>query len=150
MRLSKALKEKNKLTSEIAKLSGLIRSKNSYRVSDESEILSNFNTFDLLNKYRELVSDLVELKKIIAKYNEQIQDKIFLMSELKSEIQMLRGVSLEKGLVSLGYQGNMIEKSVQMTEPYVLEQIKLLEDKIEVLQEEIDLYNYSTEIPWEK
>jgi hypothetical protein len=149
MKLYKALKLKKKLVGEITKLKNQIDNKNSYVVGSLNS--EKFNVNDLYNELLTKVEDLVGLKFAINEANRDIQSKIYVISEYKALLTFLNNVPVVEGIRAMGY-GEKIQQEyrVQIDEQKRDEFMNQFQLKIDALQEEIDIYNYTTEIPWDK
>ncbi len=149
MKLQKALKVKKSLVGEIATLQRLIQQKNSF--IDGTVNIDFFNVPKLYEQLEDKISQLVSLKMIINTANEQIQSKIYMISEYKSLISFWNGLSTVSGVqYQNGYAAANIERIyvAQFDELYKIEKIKDLQEKIDKLQEDIDSYNHNIDIPW--
>lgn len=143
MRLAKALKLKKSLVGEIAALKTQIQNKNSFLVgSNVVEKFDNYKTLDLLNKK---VDELITLKLRINEANIGIQEKIFTLSELKSQIQFWRGLNVREG-VQESYGTTDRTYLAQIDEVKRDEMVKNIQINIDNIQEEIDVYNYTMSI----
>ncbi|MFW5847671.1 MAG: hypothetical protein ACOCVF_02015 [bacterium] len=145
MILQRALKEKNRLVSRINKLKTKIQRKNSYREGDPTP--DQFKVHDLMRELFENLEKLNTLKFVINEANREIQPYIYQISEYKSLIQFLQNISVQEGVVD-NYNGNSVVYKTQMNELEINEMVENFENKIDLLQEEIDRYNYTTDIPW--
>lgn len=149
MRLQKALKLKKVIAGEIATLKHQIQQKNSYVVGS-----ANAEKFDMNALYVQLLEKtqtLINLKFAINEANKGIQSLIYALSEYKSLIQFWQGVSVTEGTLNQGYGQNLmaVEYVVTFDE---LEKNKIIAEfqaKVISLQDDIDTYNYTVEIPWE-
>ena len=146
MLLQKALKEKKKLINKINKTKTLIRDKNSYR--EGTNVPENFNVKKLMDSLNGDLSDLITLKMMINQANIEIQPYIYQLSEYKDYIKFLRDIKTQEGDFS-DFNNHFFTQKTQISELEILELIDEYERKIELLQEEIDKYNYRTEIPWD-
>ena len=142
MKVYKALKVKKNLISAISQLTDLIQSNNSIQTENEFE----FDINELFEKRQEKVAELINLKKQFSITARPIQEKIFKLSELKQELQMLKGISTEQGVTSRRYSDTMVTKKVQITKVELVKMIESLVGKIDNIQSEIDEFNYSTEL----
>jgi len=149
MKLHKALKLRKNLVGEIAKLKKQIQEKNSYLEGDiNAEMFSTMKAVDLLT---EKVNQLIGLKFAINEANQEIQSKIYLLSEHKALIAFWNTVPTDNGSKLVGYsQDNVKTYKVHITEGEVEERVTEFQKKVDALQEEIDVYNYTTDIPWEE
>jgi hypothetical protein len=149
MRLHKALKLRKKLVGEISDLKTQIQTKNSYLEGSLNPEKYNVEKLyaDLLAK----VNELVALKFVINEANREIQSKIYTLSEHKALIVFWNSVSVVEGSQIVGYSNSTItEYKVQVDEEKRTKLVKEFQEKVDALQEEIDVYNYTTEIPWDK
>src|SRR3989304_7125363 len=96
MKLYKALKLKKKLIGEISALRSKIQEKNSYAVGSLNP--DNYNVPNLYRDLNEKINSLVDLKVAINSANIGIRDKIFVLSELKALISMLKVLPTTEGI----------------------------------------------------
>ena len=146
MKLYKALKLKKNLIGEITKLKQQIKEKNSYLEGSK-----NGEKFDVKLKYEELLSkidELTGLKFIINEANREIQAKIFVLSEYKALIAFWNEVSVVEGTQVAGYSDKVQNYVVQVDETKRNELVKEFQKRVDAIQEELDGYNFNTEIPW--
>ena len=149
MRLQKALKLRKKLVGEIAHLKIQIMSKNSYQDGSTQ----NYDVKKLYETLQEKINELVGLKFAINEANLEIQSKIYILAEYKGLISFWQSVDVTEGehLTGgrFGSDGVKIKHFVTFSETDRDEKIKLFQEKVEAIQEEIDMYNFTTEIPWD-
>lgn len=145
MKLQKALKEKKRLAAEIAELKTTINSKNSY--TDES-VKDKFNINTLYKELIGKVESLINLKLMINEANKEIQGSIYKLSEYKSLISFLSGLNVYEGTKREGFTDNFVIYYTQIDEIERNEMKKELQKKADLIQDEIDTYNYTTDIPW--
>lgn len=146
MKLYKALKLRKKLVGEIVKLKEQIKTKNSYLQGSVSA-----GKFDIAKVYAELqakINELVGLKYVINEANRPIQEQIYRLSELKALLVFWNEVSVAEGLQSIGYSDTIKDYRVHIDENERNTKVAEFQKKIDVIQEEIDNYNYTTDIPW--
>jgi len=146
MKLYKALKLRKSLAGEIAKLKQQIRDKNSYL-----EGSLNAEKYDVKKLYDELlmkIDNLTALKYAINEANREIQSNIYVLSEYKALIAFWNEVSVSEGTQTVGYEGAVRNYKVQVDEEQRNNIIKDFQKRVDALQEEIDTYNYTTDIPW--
>jgi hypothetical protein len=149
MRLHKALKLRKKLVGEITDLKNQIQSKNSFL--DGSLNPEKYNVEKLYTDLLAKINELVALKFVINEANREIQSKIYTLSEYKALIAFWNSVSVVEGSQIVGYSNSTItEYKVQVDEEKRTKLVKEFQEKVDALQEEIDVYNYTTEIPWDK
>lgn len=153
MRLQKALKHKKKLTGEIGHLKTQILSKNSYM--EGALNAEKYNVPKLFVALQEKINELVGLKFAINQANLEIQSKIYLLSEHKGMVEFWRMMNVTEGEHPVsgryGEASSVFKQYVaQISEEQRDEYIKNYEAKIEAIQEEIDTYNFTTDIPWDE
>ena len=89
-----------------------------------------------------LEEGLIEIKTKIHKANVEVYDKIFRLSELKSLAKRFTQINCDEGKVSDRYGRQ--EPSIKTAEISVVERdvrVKMIEEEIESLQEELDTHN---------
>jgi len=146
MKLYKALKERKNLIGEIAKLKHQIKEKNSYLEGSK-----NGENFDAYKAYEELLSkvdELTGLKFVINEANREIQAKIYALGECKALIAFWNEVSVVDGTQMVGYGDKVQNYNVKFTENQRDVKVKAFQIKVDALQDEIDEYNFNTDIPW--
>ena len=146
MKLYKALKLRKNLVGEISKLKQQIKEKNSYLEGSK-----NGEKFDVSKAYKELLSkidELTGLKYVINEANREIQARIYVLSEYKALIAFLNEVSVVEGTQVTGYSDKIQNYVVQIDEAKRNELVKEFQKSVDALQEELDGYNFTTEIPW--
>ncbi|MFA5366608.1 MAG: hypothetical protein WC333_01885 [Dehalococcoidia bacterium] len=149
MKLYKALKLKKSLVGEIAKLKQQIAGKNSYMVGSK-----NAESTDVLGLFEDLqakIDKLVGLKFTINEANKEIQSKIYVIGEYKALIAFLNGLDVTEGSKAFGYSDTVVrEYKVHMDETKRDDLVHDFQKRIDAIQEEIDVYNYTTDIPWDE
>jgi hypothetical protein len=149
MKLYKALKIKKRLAGEISTIKNQIKDKNSYLVGSLNSERFNINT--LFEKLQKKIDKLINLKFAINQANVEIQAKIYILGENKALISFLNEIDVTEGNKIVGYaDSNIIEYKVQMSENKRDEHIKEFQKKVDAIQEEIDVYNFTTDIPWDE
>jgi hypothetical protein len=161
MKLSKALKLKNRLAGEIAKLKTAIQMHNSEKEGTESE----FDVEALMSKLNLRIMDLVDVKAAIAVANanaglaglmaskEMCENsnhrRIFHLAELKGMIEFLKSVSTKFGTFNEGFavSGAPYEVTYEVTyrEKDISDIVDETQRLIDVIQDEIDTFNASAE-----
>lgn len=146
MKLYKALKLRKILIGEITNLKQQIKSKNSYIEGSKNGEKFNINIAyeELLSKIQELTS----LKFVINEANREIQAKIYLLSEYKALITFWNEVSVVEGTQTFGYGEKIQNYIVKFDEVKRDNMVKEFQHKVDAIQEELDEYNFNTEIPW--
>lgn len=147
MKLSRALKEKKRLGAEIAQLKNIIAHKNSF--IEGANVDKKFNVPEIYNELMEKVQELVNLKIAINEGNKEIQASIYMLGEYKSMIAFIDIINVTEGPQPAGYgQTEGITYEVQIDEIERNDMRKGFQNKADRLQDEIDTYNYTTDIPW--
>jgi hypothetical protein len=149
MKLHKALKLRKKLTGEISRLKAQIQTKNSYIVGSLNA--EKYNVPQLYAELLKKIDELVGLKFAINEANREIQSKIYVLSENKALIAFWNETSVQEGTQLIGYSDKQTQEyKVQIDEEKRNEMIKEFQTKVDSLQEEIDTFNYTTDIPWDE
>ena len=144
MNVAQALKRKARLLKEINDKWNIIRNHNSI-------ISGNRRKYDIkseLGSVEILIQELVELKTKIHLANAPVYDKIFLLSELKTQLRNLEGMNTAEGTVDTGRYGTPSTTfyEVEIDEIYKNGLINQLTTKIDKLQDELDYHNATTGI----
>jgi len=158
MKISKALKLKNRLAGEIGRLKTLIQTSNVVKngVEREHDVVKNI---DDLNK---TVASLIDVKTAIAlgntgrmattqAINDNNHKSIFAMAELKGLIEFYKSIPTTHGKVTEGsfMRGDPIEATYDaaIRAKEVEKRVKELQSRIDDLQDSVDAYNASTDLP---
>jgi hypothetical protein len=142
MKLSSALKQKNRLKKEISDLRKKIEKNNSVVKGN----IVSYNVVELLGELNQKTEELVSLKTSITEANYPVQQKIYRMAELKGLIQFYKSVPVTDGKKQPEYHEAVVEYSAQLKDKSFDDLIKKAETEIEVIQEELDTFNYATEL----
>jgi hypothetical protein len=95
------------------------------------------------------INELVGLKYVINEANRPIQEQIYRLSELKALLVFWNGVNVQEGEHMVGYsEAKTIKYVSQVDEIKRNQMVEEFQKKVDVIQEEIDTYNYTTDIPW--
>ena len=95
------------------------------------------------------INDLIGLKYAINEANREIQASIYTISEYKALIAFWNEVPVKEGKQMVGYSDiTTIEYHVQIDEATRNQMVEEFQTKVDALQEEIDTFNYTTDIPW--
>jgi len=147
MKLFQALKQKNRLVSEIKELSALLISHNRTSVVAKT---SEVNIDDTIEKLNAKIWELIELKHAINIANQPIQKDIYILSEHKAFLKALKLVPTATVDVSDGRWGaskaDTSEYNVQMTYDQKQALIEVTVASIGTLQDRLDEFNFTTEI----
>jgi len=154
MKLTKALKFKNRLVGEINKLEEVLQRENSRRNDNPSKV-------DCKEVYTQIVSkvnDLINLKSAICAANAGaavgggIYGKIEETKELKSFINFLNGLPKREGEELTLIGANREKLSYQWTaflnQEKVDVEVLVTQEKINKLQDEVDEYNAVTDVKY--
>lgn len=143
MNIKQALKQKNKLIKEITEKAKLMQEYNSIELGNE-------RPYSVNSLYDEVINASLVLSKLKAKIhraNGPVLEDIFLMAELKSTIQALKKVDCTSGKSNRDrYSSTEIILMVEMSIVEKNNKIKELEEKIEEIQDRLDVFNANTEI----
>ena len=143
MNIKHALKQKNKLIKEITEKTKLMQEYNSIELGNE-------RPYSVNSLYYEVIDASLELSKLKAKIhraNGPVLEDIFLMAEMKSTIQALKKVDCTSGKSNRDrYSSTEIILMVEMSIVEKNNKIKELEEKIEEIQDRLDIFNANTEI----
>ena len=144
MTIKQALKQKNKLIKQIGENTKLMQEYNSIEVGNERP----YSSIILLAQITEGTKELANLKTKIHIANTPVLEDIFLMSELKSIAQSLKKMDCTEG--KSNRDRYRMESELVLTSEFSLvvrnNMIKNLEERIEHLQDEMDVFNSNTEI----
>ena len=128
-------------------------------ISDNTKLLQQYNTVEvgnprpyspvkLMGEISKSTYELIDLKSKIHRANAPMFEKIFEMSELKSNIKALQKLDCTEGKSNRD-RYRMESELVLTSEVSLVERneiIKGMEDRIEELQDEMDVFNSNTEI----
>jgi uncharacterized small protein (DUF1192 family) len=142
MNVKQALKQKNKLVTEMKVAYGILQKYNSIEEGNPRR----YSMTNTLEKIKTLQAELVELKTKIHKANQPVFDKIFALAELKGMIKELKKVSTEEGKVNERYGSVISVKEVELNVTDIDSAVSILETQIEGLQNELDVHNATTQI----
>lgn len=149
MKLHKALKLRKKLVGEIAALKTQIKTKNSYiegAVNPEK-----YSVAVMYDELRKKTNELINLKYVINEANREIQASLYKLAELKGFITFWNEVSVQEGTQIVGYSADKTQNyKVQFDENKRNEIVKEFQKQVDALQEEIDVYNYTTDVQWDE
>lgn len=144
MKLSKALKEKNRLVGEINRIKQLISRENSRDVKSSSKVDVDKLWLDL----NLTTNKLVTIKAAIFKANVGIYANIVSMGELKDRIYWMASVNTNNEKSERPYGEHILttEYKACKTQEDIDNMTKAMQDEIARLQDEIDEYNATTMI----
>jgi hypothetical protein len=140
MTIAQALKLKNKTTAKLSKLWQRFHESNSYEVGHDPTYFAS----DLWEEINQVTSELILLKAKIHEASAPVRADIFHMSELKTTVQRLRGLSTNKGTVTRF--DTVTTYSCVYDGLWKDTQLETIENKIEELQEKLDTFNHTVTI----
>jgi len=144
MNIKQALKLKNKLIKSIGDNTKLLQQYNTVEVGNPRP----YSPVKLIGDISKSTYELVELKSKIHRANVPMFKKIFEMSELKSNIKSLQKLDCTEG--KSNRDRYRMESELVLTSEISLvqrnEMIKEMENRIEELQDEMDVFSSNTEI----
>jgi hypothetical protein len=144
MTIKQALKLKNKLIKNIGENTQLMQRYNSVEVGNERPYSSQM----LYKQIETDTKELASLKSRIHISNVPVMEDIFWMSEMKSIITNLKKMECVEG--KSNRDRFRMESELVMTSEISLvsrnQEIKMLEGKIEEIQDKLDVFNATTEI----
>ena len=142
MNVKQALKQKNKLVTDLKAQYEILKKYNSIEEGNPRR----YSMMNTLEKIKTLQGELVDLKTKIHKANQPVYDKIFALAELKGMIKELKKVSTEEGKVNERYGSVVSVKEVELNVTDIDSAVSILESQIEQLQNELDVHNATTQI----
>jgi hypothetical protein len=145
MKLSQALKHKNRLAGEIVAQQRILSRENSRRNDNPSKV----NVEAVFTKIIDLSTQLGSLKAAIAVANVPIYPKIERMAELKARITFIKGLNKREGIEIEPIGANQTKEftwKAFITEEQADKEIAALQSEIDKLQDEVDAFNATTSI----
>jgi hypothetical protein len=145
MKLSKALKLKNKKISEYNTLISKMPLYNSYDVDCKKV----YNSKKLYSETLDKMQDLIKFKAAIHSTSDPIRTDIFRLGELKNLINYVNRLDTREGIVKeSNYRGepSVITLWVDFTELEKVALIQSIQEEIEEIQDKIDTFNAVTEL----
>jgi predicted nucleic acid-binding Zn-ribbon protein len=142
MNVKQALKQKNKLVTELKAQYQILQKFNSIEEGNPRRYIM----VDVLAKIESLSNELVELKARIHRVNQPVYNQIFLLAELKGRIKELKKVPTDEGKQTERYGSVQSIKEVQLNIVDIENVVGELQDRIEELQNELDIHNATTNI----
>jgi hypothetical protein len=89
---------------------------------------------------------LLELKNALYKGNAKIQARLYELAEKKADVLFYNAINTHDGKERHGYQNTEVSYKAIIKKADVDAAIKTLESEIDQLQDEVNVYNYSTKI----
>lgn len=146
MKISKALKVKNRLAGEVAALQDIFKRENSRRNDNPSKV----DCAEVANNLSTKLKELIDLKGKISIASSGIAYKLAELAELKLRKNFLASLPTREG-AEVSFVGRDQEKLVYMWTAFLNREavdasLTTAQDQINHLQDEIDTYNASTDI----
>ncbi len=148
MKLSRALKEKNRLKAEIGKLQSRIGENNVWVDSHPAK----YDASKEAARLNETINELIELKTKIFVATNPIRKKIEQSAQLKAHITFLRGLdcddseTLDREYTPQGVVNVKVKKHATLDRVTLDSTIDACEKTIQRLQDEVDEFNAVTDI----
>ena len=145
MKLSQALKEKNRLAGDVARLKIRLNEQNSRPVTQPFDYV----TPDLWLELRRKVDQLVRVKAAIGRANGQVYERVFRLAELRGLMSWLAELPTKHGkyLESAGYrESTEVEYHAQLRKAEVDKITGELEAEAAELQDALDRFNATCEL----
>ena len=142
MNVKQALKQKNKLVTDLKSQYEILKKYNSIEEGNPRR----YSMATTLDKITDLSNELVELKAKIHKANQPVYDKIFALAELKGLVKELKKVPTDEGKQVERYGSVASVKEVELNIVDIQNKVDALSVKIEELQNELDIHNSNTQI----
>lgn len=144
MKLSKALKLKNKKVNEYNNLVNKMINHNSYDI-DTKKV---YNSYSLYMSVIDAREDLIKFKTAIHLTSEPIREKIFRLGEYKNLLMNLNRLNTTEGVVkSRGYgESDKSTYACSINEEQKVEMMEWYQNEIENIQDDIDTFNATTEL----
>ena len=140
MNINQGLKQKNQLVNEIKQNFEILQKFNSI---DENNT-RRYSMVDTLSKIETLTDQLVTLKTKIHIANAPVYDKIFKLSELKNNLNLLKLVPTTEGSHLETYSSVVTTKKVEINILDLNHKIQSYQSLIDKIQDELDVHNANT------
>ena len=142
MNVKQALKQKNKLVTDLKANFEILKKYNSIEEGNPRR----YSMEETLDKITTLSNELVELKAQIHRANAPVYDKIFALAELKGLVKELKKVPTDEGKQVERYGSVQSVKEVELNIVDIQNKVEALGETIEELQNELDIHNSNTQI----
>ena len=142
MNVKQALKQKNKLVTELKAQYQILQKYNSIEEGNPRR----YSMTNALAKIKTLQAELVGLKTQIHRANAPVYDKSFALAELKGMIKELKKIPTDEGKQTERYGSVQSIKEVELNVTDIDNSISILETQIEEIQNELDVHNATTNI----
>jgi oligoendopeptidase F len=142
MNVKQALKQKNKLVTELKAQYQILQKYNSIEEGNPRR----YSMDSTIDRIQTLSNELVELKTKIHKANQPVYAQIFQLAELKGQIKELKKVPTDEGKQTDRYGSVPSVKEVELTIVNINSIIENLQEIVEEIQNELDVHNATTNI----
>lgn len=147
MNLAQALKLKNRLAGELVRKQQILGRENARR----NDSVSKIDREAVWNEIVEISDKLGELKGRISRANIAIYPSLERMAELKSRITFLSNLPKREG-EEVSFVGRDSEKLIYTWDSFINqeradEEVADLQEEINDLQDKVDAYNATTQLP---
>jgi hypothetical protein len=148
MKISKALKQKNRIAGKLSKLQSLLARENSRR----NDKVYTADREDLLNQINATRSSLIAIKAAITVASAGIATQLATLAEIKSEITYYESLPTKEGVetVNIGYSKETKDYTWEsyITQAHVDKKTSYLQTQADALQDSIDEYNATTDVAY--
>lgn len=150
MKIHKALKVKNRLAGELARLQEIFKRENSRRCDNPSTV----DREKVFQDIQTTASNLSGIKASIARANTGICGKLQELSQAKADINFLNSLPCREG-EEITFVGRDQEKltykwTAHLNREAIDKLVSAQQGVINNLQDEIDTYNAETEVDWKE
>ncbi len=142
MNVKQALKQKNKLVTDLKTQYEILKKYNSIEEGNPRR----YSMASTLTKIETLQIELVDLKAKIHKANAPVYYEIFKLAELKGLVKELKKVPTDEGKQTERYGSVASVKEVELNIVEIEGIVTRLQLEIEELQNELDIHNSNTRI----
>ena len=137
--IAQALKLKNKLAVSIHRNWICINNYN----SQIAGTVRPFNMEEILNEIYATTNDLVILKNQIHLASQPVREKIFRLSEIKSNLKKLADVPTNNGKIRERYDNHIVDMESVIDAAKIKELTIKFEKEADNLQDELDAFNHT-------
>ncbi len=141
--IGKILQIRNRLRSRLSRVESDIQAYNS---TLESQTGKQVDVRKALEERTAIKQAILTLKNVLYKANAKIQSKLFELDEKKSSASFFQSLPLRDGLERHDYQNTEVVFNAIIKKAEVDATVKTLEAEIDTLQDEINVFNYSTKV----
>lgn len=140
--LAKSLQIKKRLVGRLARVEADIYAYNS-TLEEQAGKVDITKAIALRSAIKNAV---LELKNALYKGNAKIQSRLYELAEKKADVLFYNQINTHDGKERHGYQNTEVSYTAVIKKNDVDAAIKVLEAEIDQLQDEVNVYNYSTKI----